>query len=151
VICDSQDIETPFKHILYENKVAKFFWRTKKIASACAAAAAAAVVVTAAAAAAAMTAVLWRRRQHGDGGGMTAAWWAARRQHGSGGRIASARGGGSNSAVSLWRGSSCGANLFNKSRQDPTRERAPLPCFVSFKRILISTQEANVVHFCADP
>jgi hypothetical protein len=58
-------------------------------------------------------------------------------------------------AVAAWLacwggGSSCGGNLFNKSQQDPTRKRALLPCFVSFKRILIPKKEATVVHFYAD-
>jgi hypothetical protein len=37
-------------------------------------------------------------------------------------------------------GSFCGGNLFNKSRQDLMRKRAPLSCFVSFKRILEQSQ-----------
>jgi hypothetical protein len=51
MICDSQDMGTRLKHILYENKVDTLFWRTKEIASARAAAAATAAVMAASAAA----------------------------------------------------------------------------------------------------
>ncbi len=35
--------------------------------------------------------------------------------------------------------------------QESARKRAPLTCFMSFKRIWIPTYGAIVVHFCADP